>query len=257
MNRGAARRFPLLERYLGTRLGIDLSAVTPGAPRVVESELRLRRERSYGYVRGLWWIWLADGRSVVSVPPGAGPGVAEEVTGIASRDALLDPDLASRLTPLINQALRRRGGSPIDRVFHDLCFACDGSFLRQHHDGDCQRLTDSNVPPGEGLTLPTHCFPDGVVYGVVADGVVASVAYAHRAGLMEDEIADLGVATAPAYRRRGYARTAVSAVVEHFTRRSGEACYACSPDNEASRATALSVGFVRYGTNLVLGAPAF
>jgi predicted GNAT family acetyltransferase len=105
------------------------------------------------------------------------------------------------------------------------------------------------------LALPAHCFPDGIVYGVIADGRVASVAYAHRTGVLEGLVADLGVVTAPAYRQRGYAKTAVAAVVAHVAAAGGEAVYACRPDNAASVATARSVGFVPLGASLVLGAP--
>lgn len=69
---------------------------------------------------------------------------------------------------------------------------------------------------------------------------------------MEETVADMGVATAPAYRRRGYAKTAVSAVVEHITHNGGEARYSCRPKNSASIATALSVGFDPFGRSLVL-----
>ena len=72
---------------------------------------------------------------------------------------------------------------------------------------------------------------------------------------MEDQVADLAVGTASAYRRRGYARMAVSAVVKHFTQNGGETLYSTSPDNSASIATALSVGFVPYAKTLILSAP--
>jgi predicted GNAT family acetyltransferase len=105
------------------------------------------------------------------------------------------------------------------------------------------------------LRLPTECFPDRPVYGVVADGRVVSVAWAHRTGVMEAEIAYVGIATAPAHRRRGYAATALSALVEDFTVAGGEAYYCCDPDNAASIATARSVGFAPYATSLILDAP--
>ena len=82
------------------------------------------------------------------------------------------------------------------------------------------------------------------------------MAYAHRTGLMEDQVADLGVETAEHYRRRGYAQTVVSAVVAELAHGGGEAIYACSPGNLASVATALSVGFAPYATALSLTAPA-
>ncbi len=42
--------FPLVDRYVGMRLGTDLSAIPRGKVCVVESERRLRAELSYGYV---------------------------------------------------------------------------------------------------------------------------------------------------------------------------------------------------------------
>jgi len=53
---GEERRttFPLVDRYLGIRLGLDLSAVEPGSPLVAESPRRLRREESYSFIHALW-----------------------------------------------------------------------------------------------------------------------------------------------------------------------------------------------------------
>jgi GNAT superfamily N-acetyltransferase len=248
--------FPLVDRYMGIRMEVDLGALRPGRLEVVESPRRLRREQSYGFIHALWWVWLEDRRSAASVPPGAAKAVREGLACAARREDLLDPNVAERLKPAVNATLTGAGLRAVNRVLSDLCFACNASLLRRHYHGDCRRLVDEGVPPAEGIQLPTHCFPDGIAYGIVADGKVVSVAFAHRPGVMEDRIADVGVTTAPAYQRRGYAKTAVSAVVEHVTRVGGEARYGCWPDNVASIATARSVGFVPYGTSLVLSAPA-
>ena len=124
----------------------------------------------------------------------------------------------------------------------------------RHAAAECVPLSGSPPPPADGLRLPAHCLPDGVVYGVIADGRVASVAYAHRSGVLEGRVADVAVETAPDYRGRGYAKTAVSALVVHFAATGGEARYACDPGNTASVRTAASVGFVPYGTSVVLAA---
>jgi GNAT superfamily N-acetyltransferase len=249
--------FPLVDRYMGIRMDADFLALRPGRGAVVESPRRLRREQSYGFIHALWWVWLADGRSAASVPPGAGDAVAKILGDVSCGEELFDPNLAEKLKVPVNAALAEAGLKEADRVLCDLVFACNASLLRRHHHGDCRRLVDESVPSAEGLGLPTHCFPDGIAYGIVADGKVVSHACAHRAGCMEDRVADLGVdGTSPAYRRRGYAKTVVSAVVEFITRAGGEARYACDPDNQASIATARSVGFVPYGTSLVLSAPA-
>jgi len=247
--------FPLVDRYIGIHMGVDLSTLRPGRVMVSESARRLRREQSYGFIHALWWVWLEDGRSAASAPPGAGEGVAEILDAAHSAEQVLDPGIADRLKPPVNNALHKAGLQEVDRVLSDVCFACNAALLRRHGHGDCQRLLDGGIPPAEGLRLTSHCFPDGIVYGVLTDGRVASYAFAHRSGVMEDSVVDIGVETAPAYRRRGYAKTAVSAAVEHITRTGGEARYGCRPDNLASIATARSVGFVPYGTSLVLAAP--
>jgi hypothetical protein len=248
--------FPIVDRYLAIRMEIDLSALPSGRTLVVESDCRLRREQSFGYFRALWWLWLTDGRTAVSVPPGAGPAVQAIAQQIRGPEEIFQPELAEALKTPINDALRQAGLPDVNRCSREVSFACNGTLLRRHGYGDCCRLTDESIPPAEGLSLRTQCFPDGIVYAVIVDGRAVSVACAHRTGLMEDRVTDLGVDTAEAYRRRGYAKTAVSAVVEHVTRTGGEAFYTCRPDNYASVATARGVGFVPYGSSLVLAAPA-
>ncbi len=255
MNEHAISTFPLVDRYTAIRMDLDFAILKPGRVTVVESPRRLRREQSYGFLHALWWVWLEDGRSAVSLPPGAGKAIGRILEEVRKGKQLFDPEIAEQLKKPVNEALRKAGLKETNRMLRSLGFACNAALLRRHHHGDCRRLVDENVPPAEGLRLPTHCFPDGIVYGVVADGMVVSIAFAHRSAVMEDRIADLGIDTASAYRRRGYAKTVVSAVVEHITRTGGEARYGCSPKNQASIATACSVGFVPYGTSLVLSAP--
>ena len=250
------RRFTLVDEYVGRRMGLDLAALPPGRPRVVATPLRLRREQSYGYVRALWLSWFADGRSAVSVPPGAAATVERVIASVSDPEGAFSSSLADALRQEVDPVLIAHGRKPTDRVIHDVHLACDASLLRRYRDGACGRVTDQGVPPADGLGFPTHCLPDGVVYGVTADGALAAVAYSHKTGVMEDTVADLAVTTAPAYRRRGFGRTVVSAVVAHFTAAGGEALYGCSPDNRASIATARTVGFVPYARTLILSAPA-
>ena len=252
---GVRAVFPLVDQYMGIRMEVDLSALAPGRAAVVASPRRLRKEQSYGYIHALWWLWLEDGRSAASVPPGAAEAVGEILEPVASRQEHFDPNVSDRLKAPVDAALINAGLKPSDRVIRGLILACDAAHLRRNRHGDCRQLTGEDIPPAEGLKLPTHCFPDGIVYGIVADGKVAAVAHAHRSGLMEDRVADLGVETAIDYRRRGYAKTAISAVVEHIVAHGGEAKYGCSPNNIASIATARSVGFVPYATSLILSAP--
>ncbi|MHB9108354.1 MAG: GNAT family N-acetyltransferase [Armatimonadota bacterium] len=248
--------FPIVERFLSIGLSCEMADVPPGRLTVVETPLRMKREgESDGYIRVLWWLQLADGRSVLSVPPGTGAVLRPLVVNLGVPLRLSEEEALDHLRAPANDALSRIGLPAVDRAFTDRSFACHGGLLHRHQCGECIRLVDDSIPPAEGLRLPTHCFPDGIAYGIVADHRVVSVAYAHRTGVTAVQIADLGVETAPDYRRRGFAKTAVSAVVEHVTRNGGEAYYCCRPDNHASVATATSVGFMPFGTSLILRAP--
>jgi len=256
MGEPSRAHFPLIDRFTGIQMDVQWAAVEPGQVDVVESTRRLRRELSYGFIHALVWFWLADGRVAVSVPPGAGEAVRCLLGSITSIEEMLDPGLAARLKEPVDAALSRAGLGPSRSVQPNLAYACNAALVRRHAHGDRLCLTDERLPAAEGLRLPTHCFPNGLVFGVVEGGQVVSVAYAHRTGLMEDQVADLGVETAERHRRCGYAQTVVSAVVTEITRSGGEAVYFCGSDNLASMATARSVGFVLYGTVLVLPAPA-
>lgn len=252
---GPTPAFPLVDKYHGIRLGVELASVQPGGVMVAESPRRLLKEQSFGYVRALWWLWLQDGRSVLSVPPGAGDAVREIAASVEDAGELLEPGLAELLKEPVNVTLSGAGLAQVDRTLHDVNFACNAALLRLHREGDCRPLTNESLPPESGMRTRKQCFPDGIAYGVIADGQVVSVAFAHRTGVMEGLVADLGVRTAEPYRRRGYAKTAVSAVVELVTNVGGEAVYYCDPSNAASVATARSVGFVPYGISLILCAP--
>jgi hypothetical protein len=67
--------FKLVDAYFGLRLGAEPSIAPQDHVIVVESSRRLAPELSYGYVHALWGLRLADGRSIISAPSGAGEAV--------------------------------------------------------------------------------------------------------------------------------------------------------------------------------------
>lgn len=247
-------KFRLVREYLGLRLGAKLDEARPDHVTVVESARRVQREPSYGFLRLLEWIEATDGRQVISVPPKAGEAVKEAAAALAADGGAHSGKAQVLLSEALAPCLSAAGVGGVNCCFRDLILACDASLLRRHDHGDCRRLADAQIPPAATMKLPMHCFPDGIVYGVVADGLVVSQAYAHRTGLMEENVCDVGIETADGYRRCGYAQTALSALVRQFTSRGGEAVYRCDPENHPSIATARSVGFVPFGRSLILGA---
>jgi len=249
-------RFELVDKFVGLRLGINLNDTHPGSVTVVETTKRLEPEKSYGYIRVFWLMKLADRQCIASVPPGTGPAIESILCDAGLDKGRCDSTMVECVRHYLNQNLDDIGSSNIDRVMSERAFACSSDTLIIHKNGDCRQLIDSSIPPAEGIYLPEHCFTDGIAYGVVEDNHVVSVAYAHRTGLMEDCIADIGVETAMPYRGRGYAKTAVSAVYNHITQSGGEGWYHCPPKNVASMATALSVGCLPYSSSLILTASA-
>jgi RimJ/RimL family protein N-acetyltransferase len=244
----------LIDRYLGLRLEADLAAARPGRPAFAGSPRRLRCEESYGFIHALWAVALEDGRCAVSAPPGAEQAAARAWGSRASLDALDDAESLAVLRAAVDAQLLAAGAQPSVGPESSLLFACGADTLRRHALPACRRLHDESIAAADGLWLPAHCFPGGTVFGVVADGAVVSVAYAHRSGALANRVADIGVETAPGYRGRGYARACVSAVIGAYAERGGEALYGCSPANAASIATIQSCGGQLYGRSAWLRA---
>lgn len=250
-------QFHLIDQYLGTILDIDVSSLKSNECIVTETPRRLRCEQSYGFVHALYGIFFTDGRIAVSVTPGARSSVMDLLEHY-QREASgqFDQDWLDRLTAYINHARSQKRLAPSRAAYVCKLFACSTTLLRRFNSENCRRLLDESIPPVRGLNLPTHCFPDGIVYGIVEDDHIVSVAYAHQTCIMEDQVADLAVETAEPYRNHGYATTVVSAVTHYITSSGGEAVYQCSVSNQASIATASTVGYVLYGRTIVVATPA-
>lgn len=248
-------RFHDIERYLSIRLDCDLAQVKRGQPCVVETPRRLQCEPSYDDIRVLWWLQLKDGRSVISVPPGAGDEIRRIINDMPSSEPFQNQIALHRLQDVINRVLAQQGMNAIHRVFSTLVFACNAELFRKHAHGECRRLLDASLPVADGFAWPPYTFLEHILYGVIVDGQVVSVAAARPTGVLENRVVDVGIATALAYQHRGYAKTAVSAITEHIAQLGGEAVYFVRPENQASVATARSVGFVEYAVSLTMRAP--
>ncbi len=249
-------QFPLIDQYFGTLLDMDLIRVESGKISITETPRRLNCEQSYGFVHALFGICYPDGSAAISVTPGARSVVLDflEQTHLLTQNPFEQASL-DRLAARISQVRSQAGLLPANRAYEVRVFACNNALVQRYQQGECRRLVDEIIPPADDLRLPTHCFPDGIVYGIVEDHQVVSVAYAHRSGVLEDRVADLGVETAAPYRQRGYAKTVVSVVTAHMTAMGGEAVYTCSLNNQASIATATRVGYVPYARMIVVSAP--
>ena len=247
--------FELIDTYTGLLLDTDLAGLPRYKTFIVESNRRLIREMSYGYVHALWWVRMEDGRSVMSVRPGAKDGIATVLREKGNEQVIWNEELGERLKTPINAVLQQKGLLPVNRTITNKVFACNGELLCSHPIPECRRLTDAALGRAEGIYVPDECLAKGTAFGFIQDGLIVSVAYAHQSGIMTDQVADIGVETTSRCRRKGFAKAAVSALVADFTSRGGEARYGCHPDNTASMATARCVGFVPYAESFILSAP--
>lgn len=221
---------------------------------VVESDRRIHRETSYGFVHALWWIDRHGRGAVISVPPGAAD-LTRKITANVDDVSIDNVGLVEQVRVQLNRFLSPQRSTRTDRHFQTLIFACSATTLVDDVGfGEAFRLYDPDTPTVHGLVLPNHCLPDGIVYGVYHGQRVAAVAYAHKSGVMEGRVADLAVETALEYRRKGYGKAVVAAIVRHICSVGGEARYSCSPDNYASAATARSVGFMPFARSLTFAA---
>jgi len=84
------------------------------------------------------------------------------------------------------------------------------------------------------------------VFGAFAQDRMVAVASMYPWG--GARIADLGVLTLPALRRRGHARALVRALCKHAAEQGYEPQYRCQLDNHASLAVAKAVGLTHFGT---------
>lgn len=247
--------FRYIEEYLSARLDCDLSQIQPGQTHIVETPRRLKCEPNYDDIRVFWWLKTMDGRSAISLPPCAADKVRQIINEMPSSDQFGSPTAKQQLQDTINNMLAQHEIEAVSRMFTTLVFACNADQLQKHTNGECRRLTDTSLPTAEGFKWPPYTFIEGILYGVVVDGQVVSTASSRPIGILEDRVVDVSIMTAPAYKRMGYAKTAVSALVEHVTKDGGEAVYIVRPENQASVATARSVGFADYGTSLTMRAP--
>ncbi|MCA9973058.1 MAG: GNAT family N-acetyltransferase, partial [Anaerolineales bacterium] len=91
--------------------------------------------------------------------------------------------------------------------------------------------------------------PRFVIRSDTADGQVVAAA---SLNWQSPDFAEIGVMTLPGYRRQGWGRSVVAALVRYLLANGRMPLYAVSLANEASRSLAAQVGFVDTGSRAVL-----
>ena len=93
----------------------------------------------------------------------------------------------------------------------------------------------------ESITKKELCF------GIVLDGKLVSATDSPTIPFLNDKFAMIGINTLPEYRKKGYAKTLVSAIIASILKQDKFPLWSCAEGNIGSVKTALSVGFEKFG----------
>ena len=219
---------------------------------IVETEKRHSCMPSYGMIHMFYIVQFSDDFIIASIPLNT-----SEKTKLFLHENICmydidDNHFVSSLKELANEEAYKLFNKQIKGHWNSLIFACDAETLaKPNPDINTVRIIDERYECSEDVNFPDHCIPEGIIYSVVENNKIVSLAHAHKTEEFQEIVADIGVDTSSDYRKRGYARECVNSVARHAIETGGESVYICSPNNIASINTALSAGYVPFGKILV------
>lgn len=126
-------------------------------------------------------------------------------------------------------------------------YICDADRISEY-DRTAAKICESGIeyPAADGLS--DGCTDDGLCSAVVKDGKTVAIAGVND--FSDDSSAEVYVECAKAYRRRGYARCALSALCEFLISEGKTVSYKTYADNIASCRLAESAGFSESGRRM-------
>lgn len=218
----------LLDSFYAESLGCSAADLSAGRVTVVEGD-----PSSIRYAKGaplaLYAVATPRG-AVISVRPGLAAAVEEAAGGARVLDDAVCRAIEHAVTPLL----------AVDFWFEGVRLFCEPDSLVDHTAGDVWELQ----PGDDESVAQLRRKWGGTVFGQFVDGRVVSRAAVKP---LSDIVWDLSVDTLPEYRHRGYAKSAVSAALEHIFANGKLAGWGCDRDNAASLRAAAAVGFREYG----------
>lgn len=243
--------FNLVNEYMFSRLGVNPTNICENVV-IVETDRRLCREMSYGFIHMIWIVEFYSGLRIASIPLNVSDYIKSYLQENITNSDITANSFVLPLKKLADEEAKRLFNKESCRCFTDLVFACNSRTIALNNSNvKTYRLTDRTIECAADIGFPDHCLPDGIIYGVIEDNKIVSLAHAHKTGKYENIVADIGVETSKRYRKRGYAKECVHSVAKHIINNNGESVYKCSPENIASIKTALTVGYEPYGKSLI------
>ena len=237
-----------IDRFYSIRLGVSLRDLKPGQVAVATCDRRTFAERGYGFIRLLWVVHFGD-RAAISAHPAA----LAEVSRMAWR---LSPD------EVMADDFRAAAGRALAAALPGISGNAGGVGITLYHPGDAAPVatdgevrlltpTDGGKWVGERVFMSAAEHPSalrGEAFGLfLGDRLVAEViTHDPPVAEMAHLVAADGIEVSEAHRRRGCGK-AILAAWTHEMQARGRACiHSTSLENQASIATARSVGYIDY-----------
>jgi len=241
-------KFKLIDEYMFSRLGGQniYKRLT-----IIETEKRHSCEMSYGYISMIWIVKFSDDSVLASIPLNFSEKIKSFLYDNIEKYDITDDLFISQLKELADIEAKDLFDKSPCRCFNSLIFACNSETISPKNTNiKTIKITDKSFKCCDDIHFPEHCLPDGIIYTVIENNKIVSLAHAHKTGKYQDIVADIGIDTSKDYRRKGYARECVNSVARYVIDKGGESIYICSPDNTASIHTAVSAGYKLYGKSL-------
>ena len=192
--------FKLVDEYMLFRLGAK--EITKELT-IVETERRHKCEISYGFIHMIWIVKFVDGSVIASIPMNTSEKVKSFLIENTGKYDIYDNYFVSHLKDLADIEAKRTFNKESCGSTSSVIFACNADTVTPANQSiNTIRITDNAFEYCEDINFPEHCLPDGVIYGVVENNQIVSLAHAHKTGKYEDIVADIGVDTLKNYRRK-------------------------------------------------------
>ncbi|MBN1250305.1 MAG: GNAT family N-acetyltransferase [Anaerolineae bacterium] len=235
-------------RYYATWLDVAPEQLdAPGAFAVASPK---REARQAGYSRPFdLYAYVTGETTVISYHRRLADCI--EATLTAFRDAA-DLTALEACLPSLLEAPSARVGHSFKYVFTSLPHDVDPAPARQLEDGDYADFLGFHrahyQDADQDLWLRDYfdsLVARGYLHGVEVDGRLVCAAEVPDLPYLVDLVAEPGIATLPAYRRCGYARAAVGALLARLLDEGKTPLWSCAATNVASQRLAESLGFTK------------
>jgi len=194
------------------------------------------------------WLWLDTGRLVVSY----GDRAADRM--LLLKEAIGDTRDTLRVAEALTEVYGCHVLHEIAHVFEELppMTNIETKTLTSAGYADFEAFflaCNTDIDGGIGWLYDYFCemAEGGYCAGVYADGILVSCTDGPTMPYMEERIQHTGINTLPAYRGRGYAKTACIAAAKNILEQGKVPEWSCGHENVASLRLAEKVGFVKLG----------